>query len=116
MGRLTSHVLDLVHGCPAKGIRVDLYCTSTVREQVASVVTNDDGRLDAPLAIDDQFTNGTYEIVFFAGDYFRNMGVELPDPPFLDEVTVKFGVASADEHYHVPLLLSTFGYSTYRGS
>ena len=116
MGKLTSHVLDLVHGCPAKGMRVDLYHCSTQRELVSSMTTNADGRLVSPVAHGDAFQSGVYEIVFGAGDYFKSMGIDLSDPPFLDEVVIRFGVASPNQHYHVPLLLSTFGYSTYRGS
>ncbi len=116
MGRLTSHILDLTHGCPAKGIRVDLYRCGAQRELLASMATNEDGRLDAPVLQDDQFKAGVYEIVFGAADYFRSMGVDLPHPPFLDEIVIRFGVASPEQHYHVPLLVSPYGYSTYRGS
>jgi len=116
MGHLTSHVLDLVNGSPAKGLRIELYRYTPERVLIASMATNEDGRLEAPIAQGDDFVAGTYEIVFAAGGYFRSLGMELPDPPFLDDIVIRFGVASADEHYHVPLLLSTYGYSTYRGS
>ena len=80
------------------------------------MTTDADGRLAAPVLDGDQFESGIYELVFGAGDYFKSMGMDCPDPPFLNEVVIRFGVASPEEHYHVPLLLSTFGYSTYRGS
>jgi len=115
MGRLTTHVLDTAHGRPGDGIRVDLYRIGTARERVTSAVTNKDGRCDKPLLEGEGCAAGTYELVFHVGDYFAGRGVPLPDPRFLDEVVIRFGIA-ADEHYHVPLLISPYGYSTYRGS
>ena len=116
MGRLTTHVLDTAHGRPGAGIKIDLYRLGTTRERVASVATNADGRCDRPLLEGDGFGAGTYELVFHVGDYFAGNGVKLPQPPFLDEVVIRFGIAGAGEHYHVPLLVSPYGYSTYRGS
>ena len=116
MGRLTTHVLDTAKGRPGQGIRIALYRLGETPELVASAVTNDDGRCDAPLLADEAFTAGRYELVFQAGDYFAAQGVEGGDPRFLDEVVIRFGVAEAGQHYHVPLLLSPYGYSTYRGS
>ncbi len=116
MGRLTTHVLDIAHGCPGAGISIELYGLENGRNRLARTVTNADGRCDAPLLEGDRFAAGTYELVFHAGDYFAAKGVELPQPRFLDQVVVRFGIASAGEHYHVPLLLSPFAYSTYRGS
>ena len=118
MGRLTTHVLDTALGRPGAGIGVALYRMTTggVREKLGDFTTNADGRCDRPLLEGDAFKIGTYELVFAAGAYFDRSGQKLPDPKFLDEVTIRFGIASADQHYHVPLLLSPFSYSTYRGS
>ena len=116
-GRLTTHVLDTAHGRPGMGIAVTLYRLDGDRRSiVAETRTNADGRCDAPLLAGDEFRPGTYELVFAAGAYFRTAGVDLPDPPFLDEVPIRFGIAHADQHYHVPLLISPWSYSTYRGS
>jgi 5-hydroxyisourate hydrolase len=113
MGRLTTHVLDTASGRPAAGLTVELFrLGSEVR--VAVAVTNSEGRLDKPLAEGAAFPGGTYELRFHAGDYLRR-ATRLPDPPFLDVVPIRFGV-SAGESYHVPLILSPFGYATYRGS
>ena len=116
MGRLTTHVLDTAQGCPARGVGVGLYRLSPERQLLAEARTNDDGRLDAPILTDEEFVPGVYELVFQAGDYFRDGSAELPDPPFVDEVVLRFGIADADAHYHVPLLVSPWSYSTYRGS
>jgi 5-hydroxyisourate hydrolase len=115
MGRLTTHVLDTARGRPAAGLRIDLFRIADGEEHLASVVTNADGRVDGPLLEGAQFTAGTYELRFQAGDYLKG-GADLPSPPFLDVVPIRFGVATSDQHYHVPLLLSPYGYSTYRGS
>lgn len=115
MGKLTTHVLDTAAGRPGQGITVELYRTAPRRELIKAVVTNDDGRCDAPLLAGDEFKTGEYELVFHAGDYFDRQGVALPDPKFLDQVVIRFGISS-DEHYHVPLLISPFSFSTYRGS
>lgn len=116
MGRLTTHVLDTARGRPGAGIRVDLYSVGGERRLLASAETDDDGRCKAPLLEGDEFRPGVYELVFHAGAYFARTALELPDPPFIDEVVLRFGVAEADGHYHVPLLLSPWGYTTYRGS
>lgn len=116
MGRLTTHVLDTALGRPAVGLAVELWRLGEGdRTLVSSGTTNADGRLDAPMLAGPDFVPGTYEIVFRAGDYLRASGAALTDPPFLDVVPVRFGLAE-DAHYHVPLLLSAHGYSTYRGS
>ena len=116
MGRLTTHVLDTAHGRPGANIRVELYRIGSARESVTSAVTNDDGRCDKPLLEGAAFKAGVYEIVFHAGAYFAGRGVKLANPAFLDQVVIRFGIASQDQHYHVPLLISPYGYSTYRGS
>ncbi|MEM7694876.1 MAG: hydroxyisourate hydrolase [Pseudomonadota bacterium] len=113
-GRLTTHVLDTAHGLPAAGVGVTL-CRPDGTE-IVHATTNADGRLDAPLLADEAMATGQYVLEFAAGDYFRKMGVTLPEPAFLDVVAVAFGIADASAHYHVPLLLSPYGYSTYRGS
>lgn len=116
-GYLTTHVLDTAKGCPAAGLKIALYEVSgKSHRKIAETVTNDDGRTDSPILPADAFRTGTYELVFFAGDYLRVSGQAGDDPLFLDEVPIRFGMSDADAHYHVPLLLSPFGYSTYRGS
>ena len=115
-GRLTTHVLDTATGRPAAGLAVALFRLGDgERTSVATALTNTDGRCDAPLLSGAAFAPGTYELVFGAGAYLESQGLDLPEPKFLDEVVIRFGMAEA-RHYHVPLLLSPFGYSTYRGS
>ena len=117
MGRLTTHVLDTAHGKPGDGVVVTLSRRSGDRyETIKAVTTNADGRTEAPLLDGDALRPGRYRIVFAAGDYFRRLRVALPDPPFVDEVVIDFGVADAAADYHVPLLFSPWSYSTYRGS
>ena len=116
-GRLTTHVLDTASGRPGAGIAVTLYAVEgETRRLLVQTLTNEDGRCDAPLLTGPNFRPGIYELVFEIADYFRAQGVALPEPPFLDEVRIRFGVAAADQHYHVPLLVSPYAYSTYRGS
>lgn len=115
-GRLTTHVLDTALGKPAAGMTIALYRISGESpSKIKEVVTNADGRCDAPLLSGKDFQTGQYELVFFAGDYLRAGGAALPEPLFLDRIPIRFGMADA-AHYHVPLLISPFGYSTYRGS
>jgi 5-hydroxyisourate hydrolase len=115
-GRLTTHVLDTARGVPAAGLRIALYRVSgNSHRKIKDVVTNDDGRCDAPLLEGKEFAAGVYELIFFAGDYLRASGQDLPEPAFLDQVPLRFGIAE-ERHYHVPLLISPYGYSTYRGS
>jgi 5-hydroxyisourate hydrolase len=113
MARISTHVLDTSRGKPAQNVVIDLHFGAKL---VKSAVTNVDGRTDEPLVSADRLETGVYVLTFHAGDYFRAAGVELADPPFLDLVVVRFGVADPNGNYHVPLLLSPYGYSTYRGS
>lgn len=116
-GFLTTHVLDTARGCPAAGLRIVLYrIDGDRREALADLITNDDGRTDRHILPADSFATGTYELVFHAGDYLRATGQNGPEPMFLDLVPIRFGMCDAQAHYHVPLLLSPYGFSTYRGS
>lgn len=117
MGKLSTHVLDISIGKPAAGVQVSLYAiTAQGRELRAQAVTNADGRCDAALLEGERMLAGKYELVFGAGAYFAARGVELPEPRFIDEVTLTFGIASPEQNYHVPLVVSPWAYSTYRGS
>ena len=113
MSGLTTHVLDTMHGRPASGVSLRL---SRGGERLASCITNVDGRCDAPLLSGKALKAGQYRLEFDVGEYYRDLGVSLPEPAFLDVVVIDFGVAETGSHYHVPLLVSPFGYSTYRGS
>jgi 5-hydroxyisourate hydrolase len=115
---LTTHVLDVTSGRPAAGVRLELYELSagSERKLIADVLTNADGRTDKPLVSADQARAGEFELIFHAGDYFQRRRAELADPPFLDIIPIRFGVADPQAHYHVPLLFSPWSYSTYRGS
>jgi 5-hydroxyisourate hydrolase len=115
-GRLTTHVLDTARGRPAGGLRIELWAADDGRRLITSATTNADGRTDGPLLHGDDFKPGTYELVFYAGDYLRQSASRIEEPAFLDIVPIRFGISNAHQHYHVPLLLSPFGYSTYRGS
>ncbi|MCC6007457.1 MAG: hydroxyisourate hydrolase [Rhodobacteraceae bacterium] len=116
-GFLTTHVLDTARGCPAAGLRITLHRIDPAGPvALADVVTNGDGRTDAPILPPGALEAGTYELRFAVGDYLRATGMAGGEPLFLDEVPIRFGIADAGQHYHVPLLLSPFGYSTYRGS
>lgn len=117
MGKLTTHVLDTARGTPGSGIDVRLYRAGPRGyELITQALTNADGRCDAPLLEGDALKAGRYRLIFGAGAYFRRYGAALADPPFVDEVTIDFGVADTAAHYHVPLLVSPWSYSTYRGS
>jgi 5-hydroxyisourate hydrolase len=116
MGRLSTHVLDTMRGKPAAGVRIELFALSTERRLVGEATTNADGRTDEQLLTGEAFHTGIYELLFHVGDYFRAGGAKLPRPAFLDIVPVRFGIAEPDGRYHVPLLVSPWAYSTYRGS
>ena len=115
---LTTHVLDITRGAPARGMRVELYEIDEGggRRTVADIATNADGRTNQPLIAAPDARIGRFELVFHAGDYFRSQGAKLADPPFLDLVPIRFAVADPSAHYHVPLIVSPWSYSTYRGS
>ncbi|WP_029057017.1 hydroxyisourate hydrolase [Stappia stellulata] len=119
MGRLTTHVLDTALGRPASGLALSLWLREdggdTFRK-LSDAVTNDDGRVDGPILSEADFRPGIYELRFEAGDYLRRTVAALPEPLFLDVIPLRFGISDPDAHYHVPLLLSPYGYSTYRGS
>jgi 5-hydroxyisourate hydrolase len=117
MGHLSTHVLDTAHGCPAVGMQVTLQRLQG--DQVLTIKTlklNEDGRADGPLLTSADMATGRWRLLFEVAPYFRARGVELPDPPFMDTVQLDFGIADAAGHYHVPLLVSPYSYSTYRGS
>ena len=117
MGRLSTHVLDTAHGRPAAGVAIDLYFLGgQSRQHLARYTTNDDGRTDAPLLDSEDMVAGVFELVFHVGDYFAAQGATLPETRFLDAVPIRFGIDDPEATYHVPLLVSPFGYSSYRGS
>jgi 5-hydroxyisourate hydrolase len=117
MGKLTTHILDTAHGRPAAGVAIELHGIAVgARLLLVRAQTNVDGRCDAPLLADYKFQPGIYELDFHIGNYFAGLGVAVPQPRFLDVITIRIGVSDASAHYHVPLLVSPYGYSTYRGS
>lgn len=117
-GRLTTHVLDTAAGRPAGALRIELSALAPDgrRERIVETTTNADGRCERPLLEAATMRRGVFELAFHAGDYFRARGTALADPAFLDVVVIRFGIGDAEAHYHVPLLISPYGYSTYRGS
>ncbi|MDQ0176069.1 hydroxyisourate hydrolase [Bacillus chungangensis] len=117
-GRLTTHVLDLIKGIPAKGLKVELWylVAENTRTFIGIVHTNSDGRVDLPLLSDHTFKAGKYELVFYVADYFRKEHGSLSTSSFLDTVPIRFNIVDSEAHYHVPLLVAPGGYSTYRGS
>jgi len=116
-GYLTTHVLDTARGAPAAGLRIELFrLDGESRESIGTFETNADGRTDAPVLPADAFSTGAYELVFHAGAYIEHSGDTLPAGVFLDVVPIRFTISDATAHYHVPLLLSPYGYATYRGS
>ncbi len=115
MGRLTTHILDTMHGTPAAGVSIRLFGLSEARKLLASATSNGDGRTEMPLLAEETMQTGTYELEFDIGAYFAARAVSVDDPPFLDTVVIRFSIR-ADDNYHVPLLVSPWSYSTYRGS
>jgi len=116
-GFLTTHVLDTARGTPAAGLRITLFrLDGAQRQKLAQMTTNEDGRTDSPILPKNEFATGMYELEFDAGAYLDASGTPPEDPRFLDVIPIRFGISDAQSHYHVPLLLSPFGYSTYRGS
>jgi 5-hydroxyisourate hydrolase len=116
---LTTHILDITHGKPANHVTIELYFfeeASMEWQLIKTSVTNSDGRLDTPFLSAGEMKVGSYELVFHIGAYFRNLGLELPELPFLDQIPVRFGLARTTSHYHVPLLVSPWSYQVYRGS
>lgn len=118
-GKLTTHVLDTARGCPAADMAIELWLLDFQLDKktlLKKVVTNADGRTDAPLLADEEFQIGVYELIFGVGEYFATHLDNLPNPLFLDRIPIQFGIAKIKSHYHVPLLVSPWSYSTYRGS
>lgn len=119
MGKLTTHVLDVSSGIPAAGVRIQLHAlngrSGDRPELLLEVVTGPDGRCVSPLLDGPAFASGRYSLTFHLGEYFRSRGVVLPDPAFFDEAAIRFGIASPEQHYHVPLLITPWSYSVYRG-
>ena len=117
MGRLTTHVLDTARGSPASDLSIDLFRLDGDEPVLMKTTkTNDDGRCDAPLLDGDALQKGRYQLLLKVAAYLRRSGDDLPEIPFLDDVVINFGINDPTQHYHVPLLLSAYGYSTYRGS
>ena len=117
MGKLSTHVLDTAHGKPAADLRLELYeLNGNFRQLVMAAMTNQDGRTDALLLSPEAMHVGTFELLFYVGDYFERLGLDLPNPKFLDVVPIRFSIFDKKQNYHVPLLVSPYSYSTYRGS
>ncbi len=116
-GYLTTHVLDTARGCPAEGIKIALYRVSgNSHRKIAEATTNVDGRTEEPILSQKKFKVGSYEMIFFCGDYLETTNLVSENVKFLDQVPIRFGITDDSQHYHVPLLLSPYGYTTYRGS
>jgi len=116
MGYLTTHILDTANGIPAAKVNIKLYSLTPIKKLIKEVVTNMDGRCDSPILSEQEFKKGKYELEFAIGYYFRHLGLQQEEPLFLDEVVIRFGINDEDSHYHVPVLVSPYSYSTYRGS
>jgi 5-hydroxyisourate hydrolase len=116
MGQLTTHILDTTAGLPASGVRIEVHeLTLPAPKLLAAMVTGNDGRCPAPLIAGDAFRAGRYALTFYVAEYFRTRGVRLPDPAFIEDAVIRIGIADPDQHYHVPLLVSPWSYSVYRG-
>ena len=116
MGQLTTHVLDTTAGLPAAGVRIEVHeLTPQAPKLLTSVITGNDGRCPAPLIAGDAFHAGRYALTFYVAEYFRKRRMRLPDPAFIEDAVIRIGIAHADQHYHVPLLVSPWSYSVYRG-
>lgn len=116
MGYLTTHILDTTQGVPAAEVKIRLYSLTPNKSLIKEIITNEDGRCDTPILTEEEFAIGQYELEFAVGDYFLQNEMQQAEPFFLDDVVIRFGINDADSHYHVPLLISPYGYSTYRGS
>ena len=117
MAKLTTHVLDTMNGCPAAGMAVEFFRMDAGNATLVKTITlNSDGRAESPVLDGSTFYPGNYRLLFKVAAYFRSRGVNLPEPPFIDRVPLDFGLASSGQNYHVPLLVSPWAYSTYRGS
>lgn len=117
MGKLSTHVLDTMHGRAAAGMYFELYrIEGEERTLLRQLHTNEDGRCERALLSEEEMQTGVYELIFHAGDYFSTQGVHLPEPCFIDQVVLRFGITSSEQNYHVPLILTPWSYSTYRGS
>jgi len=118
MSGLTTHILDLTHGKPANNVTIELYIQDDASKwrKLKSAITNSDGRLDQPILSEEEMKIGSYELLFYIGDYFRKKKLELPEPAFLESVPIRFSISNEKSHYHVPLLVSPWGYQVYRGS
>ena len=116
-GQLTTHVLDTARGLPAGGVLIEAHLLrGGERTPIGSATTNAQGRTDTPLADGGRFERGVYELTFHVGDYFRRSGVTISDPPFLDRIVIRVGIEDPSGGYHIPLLITPYGYSTYRGT
>lgn len=118
-GKLTTHVLNTAQGCPASNLMIELWAIDPLTDRktlITTAYTNSNGRTDAPLLTGEAFKSGIYELVFAVGEYFNRQSPALPDLPFLDRIPLRFGIANPSDHYHIPLLVSPWAYSTYRGS
>lgn len=115
MSRLTTHVLDVSAGIPAAGVRIELRAAHAPSSQLCVQHTGADGRCPTPLLAGEDFRAGRYVLTFYVGEYFRRRGVQLPEPAFLEEAVIQFGIADPQQHYHVPLLVTPWSYSVYRG-
>lgn len=116
MGKLSTHILDVARGCPAAGIPIALYRIGVADTPLFVCLSNVDGRTHEALLTDDAMVGGEYELVFHVAAYFRNSGLVVAEPPFLDRIAIRFTISDSEQNYHVPLLVSPWSYSTYRGS